>query len=557
MKQKVMVWTVILCTSCAYGASTPSDQSILFELAVQRNRIEVRPGGSRDRGFEMDPSSPVRDHNLVMFSDLWSIDEDSLYLDGIAISRDRFGRMEIDTDGRGLLIRVYDRGVDALPRRRKNNVTESSRSLTVREGRFVRGYVLNFGGDIIVEGEVNRSVVSIGGDVEVTGTGVVRGSVVSLGGDVRKAKEAKVYGDLYSNSRIRFRPRWYRDPDLNVLNLSLRFEYNRVAGALPWATLNVGPDRGSAPQLQTDAGYAFETELWHYKLGLGRSQARGPNYYVGWQRDVRSDRILNIGRSENTIYALLFREDFGDYYFAEGFTARTGWAFGQGRILSLEYSNELLSPLVAHRNQWSLFGGSQFSPNYERLELAGLITPQDFTGRLVYVRGHIRLLNTELNDPDLGQWRFSLTAEYSDNRIESDFDYTRVYGSIVRSQPLWINQSVRLRVFSGRSGGTLPAMRQFYLGGLGSLRGYAHNEFFGDRLWLGNVEYVWSLDSWQMFALADAGQIGQASNWMDGPVRYNLGIGIGIADSFRMQIAWAVADSDRSPFVTSRFSRPF
>lgn len=557
MKLIVIAWAVSLSAASASAAFSPSDQPILFELSVKRNRVEVRPGGSRDQSFFIDPSVYVRENDLLLFSDRWSIDEDTLHMDGVAIGRDRMGRMEVDTEGRGLTIRIYDRGNSAPVLRRKNNVTGSSPGMIVEAGRFVRGYVLNFGGDITVEGEVNRSVVSIGGDVEITETGVVRGSVISLGGDVHKAEKAKVYGDLYSNNRKRFRPRWYRDPDQNAVNLSLRFQYNRVTGALPWATLVVGPDKGSAPTLQTDVGYAFETELWHYKLGLGRSQSRGPNYYVGWRRDARSDHMLSIGRDENTIYALMFREDFGDYYFAEGFEARAGWAFGRGRMLRIEYANNLLSPLVANRSQWSLFGGPLFSPNYARLQQAGLGDAEDFTGRLVYLLWQFSFQSTELDDYREGHWRISLTAEVSDPSLESDFDYTRVYGSLLRNQPLWNNQSIRLRVFSGRSNGALPAMRQFYLGGLGSLRGYSHNEFFGDRVWLTNLEYVWSLDSWQIFALADAGQAGQGSTWTDGPVRYDLGIGIGIQESLRLQIAWAAAESDRSPFVTARFSRPF
>jgi hypothetical protein len=558
MHVRLIAVALLLGTSAVRAELIPNDQAILFELHVQRSRVEVLPRGSEDARFVVDASTAVQTSGGVEFSSQWSIDRDSLYLDGTSFHRHRIGRLQINSEGRNLVIRVYDRGIGATLARRTNHITEVAEPVVIGEAQFVRGYVLNFGGDVTVEGEVNRSVVSIGGDVEVTGTGVVRGNVVSIGGEVHKEKTASVYGDLYSNNNTRFRPRWYRDPDQNIINLALKFEYNRVTGALPWATLRIGPDPSLAPSLLSEAGYAFETELWHYRLGVGRKGDRGPNYFVGWQRDAQSDRILNIGRGENTLYALLFREDFGNYYFAEGLVARAGWAFGPQRKVEFEYANERLSPLAANANQWSLFGGALFAPNFTRLRQAaypGLT--KDFTGRLIYLRARVQAQSTELTNSEEAQWRARITTEYSSPSLESDFDYTRAHGAVFRNQPLWTNQSARLRVFAGSSTGALPATRQFYLGGLGSLRGYSHNEFFGDRVWLTNLEYVWSLDSWQIFALADAGQIGQGSSWSDGPILYDLGLGLGVQESFRVQIAWAASDSNRAPFVTARFSKPF
>jgi hypothetical protein len=386
---------------------------------------------------------------------------------------------------------------------------------------------------------------------------VVRGSVVSLGGDVHKTEAAQVYGDLYADNRQRFRPRWYDDPDQNVFNFNVRFEYNRVTGALPWGVLKIGPDYGSAPQLLGDVGYAFQSELWHYRIGIGRMQDRGPIYCAGWHRETKNDDVMRVLRNENTFFALFFGTDYRDYYFGEGFNTRLGWSFGEGRRLHVGYVNELLSPLQANTNQWSLFGSS-FPPNYDQLlrgRDSGLAA--DFDGRLAFVEVGGLYRYPVYEDPESGSWQFGLATEFSSADIKSDFDYSRYYGWITRRQPLWSEQRLNIRAVLGGAGGSLPATRFYYLGGIGSLRGYDYKELFGDRYWLLNLEYVWSFGAWQAFALFDAGQVGADTDWTDGPVHHDFGAGFSIRQAFRVQLAWAPGESGRKPLVTVRFVRPF
>jgi hypothetical protein len=557
MKTPSITVYLILFATCASAATSPGADSILMEFSVQRDRIMVTPAGDPTRRFPIDPErAQWRDDRWVV-SERLILTPDTLFLDGAAYPSQRLGHLEIDTERREIKVRLYDRGPGARVRKRNSNRTGLAEHLQVTPGEFVRGYVLNFGGDVKVAGEVNRSVVSLGGDIFVEDGAVVRGSVVSLGGDVHKTEAAQVYGDLYADNRQRFKPRWYEDPDQNVFNFNARFEYNRVTGALPWGVLKIGPDYGSTPQFLGDAGYAFQSELWHYRIGIGRMQDRGPIYYAGWHRETKNDDLMRVRRNENTFYALLFSADYRDYYFGEGFNARLGWSFGEGRRLHVGYVNELLSPLQANTSQWSLFGSS-FPPNYDQLLRSGDTSlAADVDGRLVFVEVGGLYRYPAYEDPESGSWQVGLATEYSGVDINSDVDYSRYYGWLTRRQPLWYEQSLNIRAVLGGAGGTLPATRFYYLGGIGSLRGYDYKEFFGDRYWLLNLEYVWSLGAWQVFALYDAGQVGADTNWTAGPVRYNFGAGFSIRQAFRVQLAWAPGESGRKPLVTVRFVRPF
>jgi hypothetical protein len=387
---------------------------------------------------------------------------------------------------------------------------------------------------------------------------VVRGSVVSVGGNVHKADDAAVYGDLYAGNRRRFRPRWFERTEGNRLYFDVALDYNRVTGALPWARLSVQPDGKDAPTLKAAVGYAFESELWHYRVGVERAQLRGFQFDLTGYRDTKDDDRFRIDKNENLMFALLFRTDYRDYYFARGFQATAGWGFGRDRAFTIGYHNELLSPLSAHPRLFSLFGGDPFVANYSRLVRVGdprLAT--DFSGRLAYVSADANYRHPYFEEPASGYWILHASAETSHPDLSSDFNYSRYYGSAVRSQSLWRDHTLRVRAAAGGSGGSLAATRLYYLGGIGSLRGYEYKELEGDRFWLANLEYVWSLSSFEIFSLFDGGQIGSGPGWTDSRVRFDIGLGLSVDETFRVQVAWAPAEEGRKPLVTFRLSRPF
>ncbi len=67
--------------------------------------------------------------------------------------------------------------------------------VTIEEGQRV-GSVVAIGGQITVDGAVEKSVTAIGGSVVLTKTAVVKGNVFSLGGVIVMARDAEVLGNL-------------------------------------------------------------------------------------------------------------------------------------------------------------------------------------------------------------------------------------------------------------------------------------------------------------------------------------------------------------------------
>jgi len=553
-------FAILAATALAVAAPAFAGNSdtVLLQLRVDKRQVEVRPHGDLAGAFLVDPALSMREESRWQMGDRLTVNRDSLYLDGQAYGAEDIGQMTVERDGERVVITLFRRPAPGHPSPRRTNITGLAKDLLVAGGDFVRGYVLNFGGDVRVEGEVNRSVVALGGDVVVAPGGVVRGSVVAIGGNVQKADDAAVYGDLYAGNRRRFRPRWFERTEQNRLNFDMALDYNRVTGALPWARFEVRPDSKNAAALRAAVGYAFESELWHYRLGVGRKEPRGLQFDLTGYRDTKDDDRFRIDKNENLVFALFFRSDYRDYYFAEGFRATAGWGFGRDRSIAIGYHNELVSPLVGHPRLFSLFGGDPFAANYAGLAAAGdprLTT--DFDGRLAYLSIDAQYRHPYVEEPARGHWELAASGETSHPDFASDFTYSRLYGSMIRSQSLGQDITLRVRAAFGGSGGDLPATRLYYLGGIGSLRGYDYKEFAGDQFWLLNLEYVWALSDFELFSLFDGGQIGTGPGWTDARVRFDVGLGLSVDETFRVQVAWAPAEESRKPLVTFRLSKPF
>lgn len=544
---------VLFLAGCV--ASARAEEVLLLELAVEGDKLEVVTAEEPARRWEVAFSEATTAEGRFRLGDDLQITDDTLFLAGEAYPLARLGRLDVVHQNDRIKVLIYDR-ITTVPLR-TSNVTRSSGPVQIAAGSFVRGFVLSFGQPIEVSGEVNRSVVCVGSDISVLAGGVVRGSVVALGGSVTKADQASVYGDLYADNQKKFQPKWYEDPTQDPVAFNVAFDYNRVNGGLVWASVELGPERGYAPRLVADGGYAFGSELWHYRAGISRDAATGPLYYLGAHRDTKDDDAQIIGRHENTLFALLFGLDYRDYYFTEGMKVQAGWALSEHRRVTLSYVNELLSPLTANQEQWSLFNGGEFPRNYETLWRTGDSSfTQDFDGRLVHLKGELRYRLPEYVDHRHGSWTVDLEWESSSPEWGSDFEYSRFGGRLLRTQPTWEDQVIRTRLSVEGSGGSLPATRYLYLGGIGNLRGFDHKEFFGDRRWYWNTEYGWSFGSLEVFALYDAGSVVTGTTFEGAEVLHNVGLGVQIQNTFRAQVA-ADARFERDPLVTVRFSKPF
>ena len=87
------------------------------------------------------------------------------------------------------------------------------------------------------------------------------------------------------------------------------------------------------------------------------------------------------------------------------------------------------------------------------------------------------------------QARVETSLEVATRGLGSDFDFRRFIGQARAAHAFSPRQALLLRGLVGVGTGNLPPQRRFYLGGMGTLRGYALKQFGGDHTVLTTAEY--------------------------------------------------------------------
>ena len=364
------------------------------------------------------------------------------------------------------------------------------------------------------------------------------------------------------------------------------FRYNRVEGLY----LGVGSekryywDEGRPLATYGSVGYAFKVHRWWGDLGLARQfslgESPGQIFEVGIEAfdDPASKDVWLIGSMENSLAAVLMREDFRDLYERRGGSVHTAYylrgddLFAEG---SIAYNVERQSTLES-RVSWSIFGGDKwFRPN-----------PAIDDGILhsITLRGGF---STTVDAPIVHEGsEVQATAEFAGRGLGGDFSYEQyVFDARKRVELGWYDH-VGLRLRVGSAHGFLPFQRSFALGGYGTMPGFAFKEFTGtdlraNRMILVNAEYIVNggalndLSFWprfifkhvNLFLFTDAGLVREVDSDLSplsgfggmklNEFRSDFGLGLcSTSGNFRIGAAWRT-DRAEPARLYLRISSPF
>lgn len=339
----------------------------------------------------------------------------------------------------------------------------------------------------------------------------------------------------------------YRDPP--------PIRYNRVEG------LSIGVKRDPLDLTSNDrarvygqAGFATELNRFRYTIGTevraytGRQTALKFGV-AGYQNTVTED-AWKTSYLENSLGGLIFGHDFFNYYQARGLTLYGIQDLPNTVRLTAGLRTELHDGLE-NRTGWSIFDGDGFGEN-------PLATEGRATAAILSVdAGRVRDLD---GMPTGGALRVTaelardlgLEDDWLDTDPTADLRYNRYTadGRVYLPTSEYTRLSLRLRGGYATSG--TPIQKQFFLGGIGSVRGYGQNAFVGTRSLLGNAEFLIDGATITDDVFSDvflalhvdagwAGQPGQAFRLDD--VAPAAGFGIGLDErSFRLDVTWPLRD---------------
>ncbi len=265
------------------------------------------------------------------------------------------------------------------------------------------------------------------------------------------------------------------------------FQYNRVHGA--YLGIGVRGDITDNTEAYVKLGYGFADKMPYGSIVIKQ--------YLDEERQfaLTGESFYNLNRIDNpyivspetiTLTSIIFNNDYGDYYYRQGFKAGIEASQGQLRFIKrniYERPNSIKMFLLHERQrnaivntEFSIFNsGLYFRPNPDIIE------------------GTENSLGFELNyqfSPErrLSNFGFGIAGLISEpSIIYSDYTYKRVNVMMnlrTKTLPLW---RIDLRLSGGMAWGGLPPQRYFSLesavSGIGgnSFRGMEVKEFLGDR----------------------------------------------------------------------------
>ena len=126
-------------------------------------------------------------------------------------------------------------------------------------------------------------------------------------------------------------------------------------------------------------------------------------------------------------------------------------------------------------------------------------------------------------------WHNTFSVEHGNAAFGSDFDFTRYQLHLRYAHP-FREHRIRTRAIGSFSNESLPIQRQFVIGGPGLLNGYPFYAVAGDRGYLFNIEYFFSLP--------------QQFTW--GNQRFNVDFNLFLIFFFDAGQAWSIADETRT-----------
>lgn len=354
-------------------------------------------------------------------------------------------------------------------------------------------------------------------------------------------------------------------------------KFDRVHG-FQWGLKTEVKSTYGGSRAYTMFSYGFSSEIWDYQFGVERSFFRKHRSTIGL--DVHRLTDTNDGElvsdTEHFIAEAILGEAWRDFYQREGFELNFGQKLTASTEFGLKYRNDDYMSLDKH-SDWSVMNRSYADDDwYDEFRWAGgrsrkyyRYDSDEKPGNPAIDEGTMKSLIAEYTidtrnskkDPANG-WLNTFYAEFAGEGLGGDFDFTLYKVNIRRYNRLSGNQFLTFRIKAATTNRGLSTLhpRKFYLGGIGTLRGYRFKEFSGDKMALINVEY-WVTTGWPLGAgivfFVDSGYAWPYESDAEiDDMKTDVGFGLQLG-GFRVNLASPIREKDKETVLSFRLARMF
>jgi len=478
------------------------------------------------------------------------------------------------------------------------------KSTTINSGEEIQGNVLVVSGDLKVRGKIYGNVLVLLGDVKIMPGAEVHGNITCVNGRIMQRDSSMVSGNQTEtkvknlfpyrawekkyfvtadpqNYRFGYR-RPYSTLPLNPGHKALILNYNRVEGLfLGMAFPKKITGKYNYFNLHGFAGYGFQLKKWRYELAVDR--------WLFSQKDFRFEiggRIYDLTDThddwlitplENSLAAFFLHDDYQNYFRRRGYELHASQNLTIYFKGLLAYRSDKYNSLQKNTD-WALFGGKKkFAEN-----------PGIDEGDMRSLYGELYLDTRDNIELPRRGWFARLGMETSNSKLRSDYSFNQYEFEIRRYQPITRFDRLDIRLKAATSEGSVPLQKQYQLGGISTLRGFAYKAlhggegyYGGDRMLLANIDYNLNpkiigtnflfFDNLRYILFFDVGnvwmreQVSSKDGWSEGfdwlklnDLKSDLGVAFtSWSGRFRLSIAKRL-DTGKEPFrVTVRLTKPF
>lgn len=332
------------------------------------------------------------------------------------------------------------------------------------------------------------------------------------------------------------------------------------------------------PQIQPHGliGWGTASKDWEYAIGLEKIIGEDRRFMIGgeFHNATATEDYKRVGLVESSLTSFFAAYDYPDYYNMEGFGFYGIYRTQRWLETGFSYSRDTFSSLERN-TKFSLFGkGSTYRPNppidanADEMDLDIYGLSLSLNPRNVLIANKFTMaasVKAELADNSASDENYRFNKYLSEFRLYYNFEP----GSIFR----W-------RVQAGSITGNAPDFKDFYLGGIGTLRGSPYKIYQGNQMVLSNVEVQFGTpsgysDEWiadynlHILLFLDSGWTQQTPELIDSDtpftgfdtfsipdIQHDAGFGVG-SGAFRVEMAWPLKTFDKSPTLWIRFNPTF
>lgn len=332
------------------------------------------------------------------------------------------------------------------------------------------------------------------------------------------------------------------------------------------------------PQIQPHGliGWGTASKDWEYAIGLEKIIGEDRRFMIGgeYHDATATEDYKRVGLVESSVTSFFAAYDYPDYYNMEGFGFYGIYRTQRWLETGFSYSRDTFSSLDRN-TKFSLFGkGSTYRPNppidanADEIDLDIYGLSLSLNPRNVLIANKFTMaasIKAELADNSASDENYRFNKYLSEFRLYYNFEPGSVF---------------RWRVQAGSITGNAPDFKDFYLGGIGTLRGSPYKIFQGNQMVLSNLEVQFGTpsgyaDEWiadynlHILLFLDSGWAQQTQKLINSStpftgfdtfsipdMQHDAGFGFG-SGAFRVEMAWPLKTFDKSPTLWIRFNPTF